>query len=139
MKWIRVKLHEVDKSHVTSSFRGILTSLHFFAVFFLSLSLSIGKRSTLILPPSPQASQPPPPVSMGLVSIRKSCVICSKLTIKTHHTFFNVCILNVKFGVGIGPKFRKMKIIEAGIPKQSVGDVLKNSHPKIFKDVFRHL
>ena len=43
-------LHEVGKSNVTSSFRGISNGLpHFFATFFFSLLLSIGKRSTLPL------------------------------------------------------------------------------------------
>ena len=39
-----MQLHEVDKSNVTSSFWAVWTSLHFFAIFFLSLSLSVGKR-----------------------------------------------------------------------------------------------
>ena len=41
-------LHEMDKSNVTSSFRGIWNGLYFFfATFCFSVSLSIGKRSTL--------------------------------------------------------------------------------------------
>ena len=37
----------MDKSNVTSSFRRISNGLYFCATFFFSLSLSIGKRSTL--------------------------------------------------------------------------------------------
>ena len=40
-------LHEVDKSNVASSFWGIWSGLYFFAPFFFSLSLSIGKKLTL--------------------------------------------------------------------------------------------
>ena len=39
-------LYEVNKSNVTSSFRGIWTSSYCFAIFFFSPSLSIDKRST---------------------------------------------------------------------------------------------
>ena len=38
----------MDKSKVTSSFRGISCGLWFLAPFLFSLSLLIGKRSTLV-------------------------------------------------------------------------------------------
>ena len=40
-------LRKVSKSNATHGFRGISNGLYFFATFFLSLSLSIVKRSTL--------------------------------------------------------------------------------------------
>ena len=61
----------MDKSNVTSSFQEILDGLYFFATFFFSLSLSIGKRSTLakIWEGREGLQSPPaPPVSAGLLS-----------------------------------------------------------------------
>ena len=42
------ELHYVNKSKVTSSFQGICLVCIFLAPFFYSLSMSIGKRSTIV-------------------------------------------------------------------------------------------
>ena len=58
------ELHYVNKSKVTGSFRGNWYGLYFLALFYFSLLLSIGKRSTLAKicggcsPPHP--ALPPP-------------------------------------------------------------------------------
>ena len=50
----------MNKSNVTSSFRGIWYGLHFLAHFYFSLLLSIGKRSALAKIWGAAASSPPP-------------------------------------------------------------------------------
>ena len=47
IKDIQYQSKLMDKSNVISSFRGISNGLFFCAIFFFSLSLSVGKRSTL--------------------------------------------------------------------------------------------
>ena len=58
----------VNKSKVTSSFRGIWYGLYFLAPFFFSLSLPISKGSTLAKIWGPQLLQP---VSTGLMKKHK--------------------------------------------------------------------
>ena len=93
----------MNKSKVTSSLWEVWCGVYFLALFFLSLLLSIGKRSTLAK--NLEGLQPPPvtPVSTSVGRVVQSCTsvyfVISKLILLSSYSFHVSCIIlsNVYF------------------------------------------